>query len=267
MAETDVLTFEQLRNIRKKERQEDTLQELEDDFFEKASDYLARKKRKARGSYSSEYINAKHLVEDIIDSRQKKILRLAFLTNKSNLTVDNLLPEEEDLFDSVRNDIQQQRDTITQAIFDIEEGQETADSPEPGTDERTDDESEEKPEVGQERKETAGGPEESADDEGDEAGQPVEEENPGDTAEEDDDVQANGDDDMLFDASSGRVDTEDTGGETPDVPVEIELTDDVEAFMGVDMEEYGPFEEGETVELPRENADVLEQQRKARIIE
>ncbi|MFB6213492.1 MAG: hypothetical protein ABEJ07_02945 [Candidatus Nanohaloarchaea archaeon] len=37
----------------------------------------------------------------------------------------------------------------------------------------------------------------------------------------------------------------------------IEITSHVPEFMGTDLEEYGPFDEGDEVEIPEENAEIL----------
>ncbi|MFB6190655.1 MAG: hypothetical protein ABEJ91_03720 [Candidatus Nanohaloarchaea archaeon] len=37
----------------------------------------------------------------------------------------------------------------------------------------------------------------------------------------------------------------------------LEITSHVPEFMGTDLEEYGPFEEGDEVEVPEENAEIL----------
>lgn len=37
----------------------------------------------------------------------------------------------------------------------------------------------------------------------------------------------------------------------------VKITSNVPEFMGTDLESYGPFDEGEEVELPEENADIL----------
>lgn len=39
--------------------------------------------------------------------------------------------------------------------------------------------------------------------------------------------------------------------------VEIQVTSQVPEFMGTDLESYGPFEEGDTAEVPEENAEIL----------
>lgn len=37
----------------------------------------------------------------------------------------------------------------------------------------------------------------------------------------------------------------------------VKITSEVPEFMGTDLESYGPFDEGEQVEIPEENADIL----------
>ncbi|MFB6291860.1 MAG: hypothetical protein ABEI58_00535, partial [Candidatus Nanohaloarchaea archaeon] len=39
--------------------------------------------------------------------------------------------------------------------------------------------------------------------------------------------------------------------------VVVEITSEVPEFMGTDLETYGPFEEGEEAEVPKENAEIL----------
>lgn len=39
--------------------------------------------------------------------------------------------------------------------------------------------------------------------------------------------------------------------------VTVMITSDVPEFMGTDLESYGPFDDGEQVELPEENAEIL----------
>jgi len=37
----------------------------------------------------------------------------------------------------------------------------------------------------------------------------------------------------------------------------VKIIAEVPEFMGTDLESYGPFEEGEKVEIPEENAEIL----------
>jgi hypothetical protein len=39
--------------------------------------------------------------------------------------------------------------------------------------------------------------------------------------------------------------------------VEVEFESSCPEFMGTDLESYGPFEEGDTAEIPEDNAEIL----------
>ncbi len=46
----------------------------------------------------------------------------------------------------------------------------------------------------------------------------------------------------------------------------IEFTDDVEEFVGIDLNKYGPFKKGDTANIPKDNADLLIRMKKAKRI-
>lgn len=50
---------------------------------------------------------------------------------------------------------------------------------------------------------------------------------------------------------------EEEAGDDPEEPVPVRITSQVPEFMGTDLESYGPFEEGDRAEIPRENAEIL----------
>lgn len=45
---------------------------------------------------------------------------------------------------------------------------------------------------------------------------------------------------------------------------EIEFTEDIEEFVGIDLKKYGPFKKGEKSEIPKENAELFKNAGKAR---
>lgn len=47
----------------------------------------------------------------------------------------------------------------------------------------------------------------------------------------------------------------------------VKIQSDVPEFMGTDLEAYGPFEEGDTAEVPDDNAEILENRGNAEVIE
>lgn len=52
-------------------------------------------------------------------------------------------------------------------------------------------------------------------------------------------------------------DSEEESVEGPEDYEKVEIVAEVPEFMGTDLESYGPFEEGEKVEVPEENAEIL----------
>lgn len=244
----DILTFEQLRNLQQQEQEKDTLHDLDEDFYARVNQYLERKKQVGDHLDNREYRNARHIVEDILDSRQKKILRLAFLSVKSDLQVDNLLPEEAAFLDRIRDQIEDHREEVEHEVFSFEKSDtEQEDDEEPvKTDDRTedtsDDEDDDAPAAQPDEKDTSDTKddtnlfEESTDDE--KTNSDPEEESEGDSAAGDDDTMT-----------------------------EIEITAEVPEFMGVDMSVYGPYEPGETTTVPEENAQVLVEKNSAERIE
>ncbi|MDY6771610.1 MAG: hypothetical protein SV186_06695 [Candidatus Nanohaloarchaea archaeon] len=298
MADEDVLTFEQLKNLQNKEQDSDTLQELDESFFDRVKDYLDRKQRIGGHLNNKEYRNAKHIVEDILDARQKKIIRLAFLATKSQITVDNLLPEEELLFDRVQESIKEHRSEIEDQLFGEDDAEELGDErPEgdspggqqdnsDGSDEETgQDEAEEGGESGgrTEKDETRDDGTVEQEDETDETESDEDSEDGEEADDRDETAEDAGDEDedgeeLLFgsddsDEDEGGTDDGDeetnTGSQDDSEEadgeelVEVRMTADVTEFMGVDLQPYGPFDEGETAEIPAENAEVLEEQGKA----
>lgn len=121
----DVLDYEQLFDILREERNNVSLQTLSDTFFEQASEYL---KIKSDGG-ADQLKNAKRIVEEIYQRREKKILNLALSKSrtKSNLIdTSALLPEERLFFkqtvillDHFREDLLQQ---VLQSAFKSTEG-------------------------------------------------------------------------------------------------------------------------------------------------
>lgn len=320
MADEDILTFEQLKDLQNTEQDEDTLGDLDEQFFERVRDYLDRKQRIGGHLNNKEYRNAKHIVKDILDSRQKKIIRLAFLSTKSEIAVDNLLPEEEVLFDKVRESITEHREDIEEQLFGDEDDEEpdesgdettetTGDEADTDTEDQEPEDDESEPDAvpdddtteDDEEQETeddelleTGDTDEDASEDTDspdtDEKEPTEsdqDEDDGellfggggdsdDDAEDDADEEDTPDDRTAGDLEEESDDDEDDGAADPDSDdteddgeemIEVRMTTDVSEFMGVDLQSYGPFEEGETATIPDENAEVLQDQDKAEPLE
>ncbi|MDY6776965.1 MAG: hypothetical protein SVQ76_02555, partial [Candidatus Nanohaloarchaea archaeon] len=115
----DVLTFEELRRVQSQENSSDTLTDLEEGFFDRARNYLEVKKEGADPLNNQEYRNARNILQDVLDMRQKKITKLAFLSVKSGVDVNNLLPHEEELFRELEESIGSYRHDIRERVFEV----------------------------------------------------------------------------------------------------------------------------------------------------
>lgn len=250
----DILTFEQLRNLQQKEQEQDTLQELDEDFFERVNGYLDRKRQVGDHLDNREFRNAKHIVEDILDSRQKKILRLGFLSVKSNLQVDNLLPKEEVFFDQLQDQIKEHRDTLEQQVFSFDDGEEP-------DNEKTEDTMKASSEPDNTE------PVSVDENEPDETEQETEDIFGDDTADKDGTDEETSEETIDDQETSSDAPDEEVEEESGDTMTEITITAEVPEFMGVDMSVYGPYEPGDTATVPEENAAVLVEKDSAERVE
>lgn len=170
----------------KKEKRQQDLSQLENNFFIKSGQYLQRKKNSAP---EREYKNAKRVLDKIIEYRRSKIVKNAKIAVKSSVRTSdlNLLPREQQLFLEVKEIFQEYIEEIDEVL---------------------DQEITEIPDIEQE--------------------EPVKEE------ENEEDVE-----------------------EIKEGYDKVKIVSDVPEFMGTDLESYGPFDEGEKVEIPEDNAEIL----------
>lgn len=112
--EDEALTFSDLRKIQKKEKRQEQLTELDDNFLLKVSQYLDRKK----DVDDREYKNAKRVLDKIIGLRQEKIVKKAKISVKSNVKSSklNLLPREKELFRDIKERFNTYSDSIEEVV-------------------------------------------------------------------------------------------------------------------------------------------------------
>lgn len=183
------LTFSELRKIQKKEKRQEELSDLEDNFILRVSNYLEMKK----DVDNREYKSAKRVFDKIIGLRQEKIVKNAkFAIKSDNKNSElNLLPREKELFLELKNVFQDFDRNIEKMV----EGEEAIETPDI------------------------------------------------DLEDEKDEIEA--------EESDQRTQESGEGYEL------VKIISDVPEFMGTDLESYGPFEEGEEVEIPEDNAEIL----------
>lgn len=239
--ENNILTFSELRKIQKEEDREEELTEIGDKFLLRVSNYFDKKKQ-AEGE-SREYKNSRRVLDKIISLREEKIVKEARLSVRTSQDTSNLslLPEEQEIFREIKSEFQSHRNKVEEMV----ESQTV-----PGTGN----------EPSQEVKETT--------ETGSTSGKQVEaeetntEEDSGKT-EEPESSNSQG-----KDAQSEEDDEEENGAEeAKDGYKIVKTTSDVPEFMGTDLEAYGPFDEGEEVEIPDDNAEILVNRGNAELVE
>jgi DNA replication initiation complex subunit (GINS family) len=98
----DIITYETIRNAHRAEK-EDELQKLPEGFFESVRSWFKVKERQKDTTSLLEVENAKKLLEDVINRRQKKIVLAALSTIRGQLPPSGLNDEERKFFDEIVN--------------------------------------------------------------------------------------------------------------------------------------------------------------------
>lgn len=182
----ETLTFSDLRKIQKEEQRADELTELDDDFLLKASSYLERKKENGE---KRDYQSSQRVFDKIVALREKKIVRNARLSLKSDIKASelNLLPREKELFRETQQLFEEHRNRLknVEAVKEHPEHE-------------------------------------------------------GEVEEKDQQIE------------------KEAESEAEEGYRKVKILGNVPEFMGTDLEEYGPFEEGDKPLLPEDNAEILE---------
>lgn len=98
----DLITYETIRNAHRAEKEEE-LQKLPDGFFESIRNWFKVKEKLKDTTSLLEVENAKKLLEDVINRRQKKIVLAALSTMRGQLPPAGLNDEERKFFDDIVN--------------------------------------------------------------------------------------------------------------------------------------------------------------------
>jgi len=223
--EGNVLTFSELRKIQKEEDKEEELTELDDKFLLRVSNYFDKKK-KTEGENSREYKNAKRVLDKIISLREEKVVKEARLSVKTEGRGNevSLLPEEQELFRKIKSDFERHRSRVDEKVEEDSLNMST----EPSDEVKKEVDDKNKPETETEPKDEKSKSEEDQVEEAEEKSKSEKLEENSEDVEE---------------AEEGYT--------------LVKTTSDVPEFMGTDLEAYGPFDEGEKVEIPDDNAEIL----------
>jgi len=116
----ELITYETIRNAHRAEKDEE-LQKLPEGFFESVRNWFKHKEKMKDTTSLLELENAKKLLEDVINRRQKKIVLAALSTVRGQLPPSNLTDEERKFFDDVVNSLKSFKNDMNEKFRDYED--------------------------------------------------------------------------------------------------------------------------------------------------
>lgn len=129
-----IITFESLFELLRREKYRPELQKIEDTFYANAMQYLRDKQAILDSQETKDNIfaagevektrtqlrNTQRILRELYEKRESKIVQLALFNSRNKALVHNesaFLPEEESLFDSVREVLDQYREGVLHNIL------------------------------------------------------------------------------------------------------------------------------------------------------
>jgi DNA replication initiation complex subunit (GINS family) len=109
-----MLTFEKIRELERKEKGEEKLQKLPEEFTEELNDYL---KKKEGITDQREMKNINSTVERLFELRENKIFDLVLYNVRTGMPVENLTKQEEDLFKILAEELKKFRHKLMERDF------------------------------------------------------------------------------------------------------------------------------------------------------
>ena len=116
----ELITYETIRNAHRAEKDEE-LQKLPEGFFESIRNWFKHKEKMKDTTSLLEVENAKKLLEDIINRRQKKIVLAALSTVRGQLPPSSLTDNERKFFDEVVNSLKLFKNDMEEKFRDYED--------------------------------------------------------------------------------------------------------------------------------------------------
>ena len=112
-----MITYEALRDFVTKEKESPKLVELPDGFFSEVKSYLESKEKASKGNDDVwELDNSKRMLQDLLDSRESKLVRLALVFVRAGVTPGKVMPEEKEFFESLVDGIRRFQEGRKQSI-------------------------------------------------------------------------------------------------------------------------------------------------------
>lgn len=237
------ITYETLYEILRAEKTKDELQELDPNFYANVLSYLKDKTKILQDAAMNDNIfatdetettrlqisNIKKIIKEIYDRREKKILDIAINKSRTNsdiIDTSNLLAQEQKFFKTITGLLDLFRHGILHQLLMLKEPSIEIECEKQGA-------AEQRPEIGLPAK------------------SPESQTNAANT--EMPPAQENKEESQI--ALNTTEELQNPPARTGNK--KIKITKQTEQFVGKELELYGPFNEGETTELPAEIADIL----------
>jgi DNA replication initiation complex subunit (GINS family) len=116
----ELITYETIRSAHRTEKQEE-LQKLPEGFFKSVRNWFKHKEKMKDTTSLLEVENAKKLLEDIINRRQKKVVLSALRTVRGDLPPTNLNDDERKFFDQLVSILKDFRKNINEKFRSYED--------------------------------------------------------------------------------------------------------------------------------------------------
>lgn len=129
-----MISYEDIYNIVRQEKYNEVLQKLPKNFINEVREYIKEKKKnlekksgefdEALNKLKKQFENALILIDELFCIRQKKIVNLALLAKISGVSkydIENMLPEEKELFEEILKKIKEIDEKIKIKLNDQKE--------------------------------------------------------------------------------------------------------------------------------------------------
>ncbi len=121
-----MLTYEIIRECVAKEKGSPKLMELPENFFQEVKAYLENKAKVSEGKEDLwELDNSRRMLQDLLDARESKLVRLALVFVRAGVTPGKVMPEEKEFFDTLVEGIRRFQDIRNEAMEGKKEELET----------------------------------------------------------------------------------------------------------------------------------------------
>ncbi len=126
-----MLTFDAIRDVERREKENKRIQKLPDNFIEDLKDYL-RKKEKTEKTSSDimELENVKSTIKRFFDLREQKITEISLFTTRTGMPAENLTEKERNLHLEIVENLKRYREYFFEEIHKSPDVQKHRDIPE-----------------------------------------------------------------------------------------------------------------------------------------